>query len=152
MENYQFTMTNLNQSLEYFIEIFFQFENVIIYQSSSKHTLKYRKSSRGLLIDDLPFKINSVKMVKVNGKLGIQIFYNVFKDIEGILSYILLIKYPHSRNYLQIMTFEPISGKNNHTFINVEPKLEYEVSLIQDPGKRNFYRKDSRFITSPEYF
>ncbi|CAK9289896.1 unnamed protein product [Gordionus sp. m RMFG-2023] len=105
-----------------------------------------------LFTDDLPFKINSVKMVKVNGKLGIQIFYNVFKDIEGILSYILLIKYPHSRNYLQIMTFEPISGKNNHTFINVEPKLEYEVSLIQDPGKRNFYRKDSRFITSPEYF
>ncbi|XP_065323814.1 uncharacterized protein LOC135930939 [Gordionus sp. m RMFG-2023] len=39
-ENYQFTMTNLNQSLEYFIDILMHFQNVLIYQSSSKHTLK----------------------------------------------------------------------------------------------------------------
>ncbi|CAK9294300.1 unnamed protein product [Gordionus sp. m RMFG-2023] len=81
-ENYQFTMTNLNQSLEYFIDILMHFQNVLIYQSSSKHTLKYR-SPRRLLIDDLPFMINNVKMIKVNGKLGTQIFYDVGKDIKA---------------------------------------------------------------------
>ncbi|CAK9294304.1 unnamed protein product [Gordionus sp. m RMFG-2023] len=93
-------------------------------------------------------------MVLVNGELGTQIFYDVGKDIKGIWVYRLLIESTNPREKFKESVFlEPGSGKDNYTFINVKPKLEYKISLIQHPkDKSNFYRTHYRFITSPEYF
>ncbi|CAK9294301.1 unnamed protein product [Gordionus sp. m RMFG-2023] len=93
-------------------------------------------------------------MVKVNGKLGTQIFFNVDKDDEGILAYTLFIESTNPREgFKETIANRPGSGKKNHIFINVKPNLEFKISLIQYTyEKRNFYRTDYRFITSPEYF